>query len=121
MASQLIKLTSAFQSRRLLNASRRSAMRYNEVSTSARYLSAGDSHERRTEVRNPFCCDVAVCAEIEPTGLRQAEPQKLLWLRTRSVRRRSFWNISTGDGLTRMRSDASPQNSVRCRTKSGAL
>ena len=33
--------------------SRSSVMRYNEVPTSARKLSAGDSHNRRTEVRNP--------------------------------------------------------------------
>ena len=49
-------------------------MPYNEVRTSARNLSAGDSHDGRSEVRNPFCCDVAVCAEVERAGVGQAEP-----------------------------------------------
>jgi hypothetical protein len=39
------------------------------VPTSARNLSAGDSHDRRTEVRNPFWCNVAACEETEPVGL----------------------------------------------------
>src|SRR6516225_5122920 len=54
--------------------SRSSAMRYNEVPTSTRNPSAGDSHDGRTEVRNPFCCDVALRSKDDRTGLRQAEP-----------------------------------------------
>jgi len=31
--------------------------------------SAGDSNDRKSEVRNPFCCDVAVCAGAAQPGL----------------------------------------------------
>jgi|SRR6516225_6922503 hypothetical protein len=30
---------------------------------------AGDPHDRRSEVRNPVCCDVAVCVEAAQPGL----------------------------------------------------
>ena len=38
-------------------------------------MPAGDSDNRRTEVRSPVCCDVVVCEETE-VGLGEAEPGK---------------------------------------------
>jgi hypothetical protein len=88
--------------------SRSSAMRYNQVPTSARDLPAGDSHDRRSEVRNPFCRNLALHAEADGVGLFAVPlppaggwlllsigSQISAWYFSISLRPRRYWPVIT--------------------------
>ena len=69
-----------------------SAMRYNVGRTSARNLSAGDSHDGRTEVRNPLCCNSLCVRKLMQLDSDGPSPAKVAAVENAISQAASIWS-----------------------------